>query len=132
MARNVNGVVKGNLMSKMSVKNFKFDLTPLMAKKTSIDILSEIKRLYLTTKKNKNGKDELSLLSRDTIDDPGKLQNYLLNMEGCFGKQTTVCIEKMRNKDAYRISCKIREQQIVMEEKLDTIKAFLHDQGILF
>ena len=77
-AKNVNGKIKGNVSCSLTIKNYKFDLSPSQSKKTHIDLIMEIKRLYFTLKKSKSHKIQLQLESKESIEDAEKFTSFLV------------------------------------------------------
>jgi len=81
-ARNVNGMIKGHLSCQISSKNFKFDMNPTLSKKTNIDLKAEIQRLFFGMKKNKNGKEQLTLQNKESIDEAERVKSFLVKLNG--------------------------------------------------
>jgi len=92
-ARNVNGKIKGQLTCRISSKNYKFDMNPSQTKKTNIDVMSEISRLFFTMKKTKNGKDTLTLLTKDSIEETERFKCFLVKLKGSFLKHINIDVE---------------------------------------
>jgi len=102
-------MIKGHLSCQISSKNFKFDMNPTQSKKTNIDLKAEIERLYFGMKKNKNGKEQLTLQNKDSIEDAERVKSYLIKLNGSQCRHLNVNIEFISNRSIFRISLKMKD-----------------------
>ena len=129
-ARNVNGMIKGHLTCQISSKNFKYDMNPTQSKKTNIDLHGEVSRLYFGMKKNKNGKEQLTLQNKDSIDDAERIKSFLVNLDGSYCRHLNINIEHISNRSLFRISLKIKDNIIIEEVSQDEIMDFLENMDV--
>ena len=108
-------MVKGHLTCLISSKNFKFDMNPTQSKKTNIDLKAEVERLFFGMKKNKNGKEQLTLQNKDSIDDAERIKSFLVKLNGSQCRHLNVNIEFIPNRSLYRISLKSKDSVVIDE-----------------
>lgn len=69
----------------------------------------QVSRLYFGGKKNKNGKEQLHLYSKESIEDAERIKSYIIRLEGSFHKFINIDLEQMQNKLCTRIKIKIKQ-----------------------
>ena len=107
-ARNVNGMIKGNLTCNISRKNFKFEMNP-STKKTNIDVYAELQRLFFNFRKDKSGKDSLQLLTKDSIEEAERVKSFLIDLKGSYTKKVSIGIEKQDHLHQFVASVKVKD-----------------------
>jgi uncharacterized beta-barrel protein YwiB (DUF1934 family) len=84
-------------------------MPPTQSMKTHIDVSAEINRLYFGYKKSKHGKDQISLLFKDSIEDSDRIKSFLIRLEGSFTHKQNVDIENVFKSTTCRINIKIKD-----------------------
>jgi hypothetical protein len=90
-------------------------MPPTQSMKTHIDVSAEINRLYFGYKKSKHGKDQISLLFKDSIEDSDRVKSFLIKLEGSFSQKLNVDIESTFKPTTCRVIMRIKDHLISEE-----------------
>lgn len=86
-------------------------MNPSQLKKATIDVRSEIHRLYLGIKKHKVGTEKIVLMTKNSIDYARKQINCLIRVKGSQSKYMSIDIEKVDDKKkVYRLLYKVNDK----------------------
>ena len=106
-------------------------MPPTQSMKTHIDVSAEINRLYFGYKKSKHGKDCISLLFKDSIEDSDRVKSFLIRLEGSFTQRQNVDIENVFKSTTCRITVRIKDQVMTEEISHHLVKQDLSNRGVI-
>jgi len=99
-------------------------MNPTQSKKTNIDLSGEVERLYFGMKKNKNGKEQLTLINKDSIDDAERIKSFLIPLSGGMCRHLNINIETQTNRNSNRVTLKVKDSTIVEEVTCSSVFTF--------